>query len=662
MNKSVKHILSTTLVFLSCIVFSHAQKKEIESQTKSQTKSDVVRDKFLRLRKSNFKDTPSTESVLKASDYKFISIDRDTTFVDTTLSIQKEYRYNYLRKDYLELLPFSNTGRVFNQLGYDFSIAENSFSMFVARAKHIDFTTVNDVKYYNVATPFTEMFFKTTMEQGQLADVFFTVNTNPNLNIAVGYKGLRSIGKYRNEKTNGGKFKMSVNYNTKNKRYFAKAHVVMQAIENQENGGITDEGVIEFETQNDEFKDRSRFEVNFTDAVSKLSGKRYYINHYYNVFKQNDSTATYALKVGHISNLEDKKYNFDQTAANVFFGDAFRTSIHDEVRLEKFYNQVFTSFYKEKIGELTAHIGYTDFNYGYNRIVNLVSGSIPNRLKGNYASYGVGYDNTFGKLRLQSKYSINSSSENKGSFFKAKAQYKITDSIQLSAKITIKEALPNFNHRLYQSDYKSYNWYNSELLTTKTQTISGVVDAKKYAKVAASLSTINNYTYFGLNTSNEVKSIQANDVITYLKMNVQKEFKFLRHFALDNTFQYQKVTQKELALSVPEYIVRNTLYYENTFFNSNLFLQTGFIFNFFSKYQMNAFDPLLGEFYTQTEKEFGAYPRLDFFVNAKVRNARIYLKAEHFNSSFTGNNYYSAPNYPYKDFIIRFGLVWDFFL
>jgi len=26
------------------------------------------------------------------------------------------------------------------------------------------------------------------------------------------------------------------------------------------------------------------------------------------------------------------------------------------------------------------------------------------------------------------------------------------------------------------------------------------------------------------------------------------------------------------------------------------------------------------------------------------------------------NNYLSAPNYPYRDFNIRFGLVWNFFL
>jgi hypothetical protein len=31
------------------------------------------------------------------------------------------------------------------------------------------------------------------------------------------------------------------------------------------------------------------------------------------------------------------------------------------------------------------------------------------------------------------------------------------------------------------------------------------------------------------------------------------------------------------------------------------------------------------------------------------------------NSSFSGYNYYVSPGYPYRDFVIRFGLVWNFF-
>jgi hypothetical protein len=185
---------------------------------------------------------------------------------------------------------------------------------------------------------------------------------------------------------------------------------------------------------------------------------------------------------------------------------------------------------------------------------------------------------------------------------------------------------------------------------------------KKYGLLKASYSTIENYTYFGIDViTNGVKPIQYDKDVNYLKLTANKEFRF-RKIALDNTLQYQKVTQTEQVLNVPDFIVRSSLYFSDHWFQKNLFIQFGVTGSYFTEYFMNDYDPLLSEFYVQTEKEFGDFPRLDFFVNAKVRNARIYLKAEHFNSGFTGNNFYSAPNYPYKDFIIRFGLVWNFFM
>jgi len=125
---------------------------------------------------------------------------------------------------------------------------------------------------------------------------------------------------------------------------------------------------------------------------------------------------------------------------------------------------------------------------------------------------------------------------------------------------------------------------------------------------------------------------------------------------------YQEVTDDEQSINVPQIITRNTLYYSNHFFKRALYLQTGVTFNYFTAYNMNAYDPVLSEFYTQNSTEIGSFPRFDFFVNAKIRQTRIYLKAEHFNSAWTGYNYYSAPNYPYSDFAVRFGLVWNFFL
>ena len=154
---------------------------------------------------------------------------------------------------------------------------------------------------------------------------------------------------------------------------------------------------------------------------------------------------------------------------------------------------------------------------------------------------------------------------------------------------------------------------------------------------------------------------QYTNPLQYFRVKFQKEFKAGK-FALDNTLLYQNVVSDEDVLNIPSVITRNTLYYTDELFKKSLKLQTGVTFNYFTKYNMNGYDPLLAEFYTQNETELGGFPRFDFFINAKVRQTRIFFKLEHFNSSLTGYNYFSAPNQPYRDFAIRFGLVWDFFL
>ena len=113
---------------------------------------------------------------------------------------------------------------------------------------------------------------------------------------------------------------------------------------------------------------------------------------------------------------------------------------------------------------------------------------------------------------------------------------------------------------------------------------------------------------------------------------------------------------------MPKIVSRNTIYFSTEMFKKALFLQTGFGVKYFSKYFMNGYDPLLSELYLQNDKKIGEFPLIDFFINAKIQQTRIYFKFEHLNSAITGYNYYSAPNYPYRDFTFRFGLVWNFFM
>jgi hypothetical protein len=176
--------------------------------------------------------------------------------------------------------------------------------------------------------------------------------------------------------------------------------------------------------------------------------------------------------------------------------------------------------------------------------------------------------------------------------------------------------------------------------------------------------TLNDHLYFENSATDETQQIvtpnQYGNTINYVSVKVSKEIKFGK-FALDNTLLYQKTSQQDAILNVPELVTRNTIYYTNYLFKKALFLQTGMTLNYFTNYLANDYNPVIGEFFIQDKKAIGNYPNLDFFVNARIQRTRVFLKAEHFNSALTGNNFYAAPNNPYRDFTIRFGIIWNFF-
>jgi len=526
---------------------------------------------------------------------------------------------------------------------------------------------IEDVNYYNVPTPLTDLYFKTVFSQGQNLDAFFTVNTSKEFNFSIAYKGMRSLGNYQNALTSSGNFRFTTNYQTKNSKYLMRAHITMQDLLNQENGGITDADVQRFISGAEEIKDRSVFDPNFENAENTLEGKRFHLEQVYNLLTKKDSVNTLGLSITNTISFQDKFYEYNQTtAANDFFGTSFNNTIEDRVALEDFYTDFGISLKSNKLGNLDFSLNYNNINYGYNSLVNLNGQTISNRIKDDFFGFNGSYKNKIGKLSLAGSLGANLSDEIKGNFLSTDLDYPITKDINLEVGLNINSRLPNYNLLLNQSAYTNYNWDNKDSFSTiNSQQLSAALKSNKYLNLSLDITNIDNYTFFDLESiQNGVKVIkprQYNQSIQYLRIKAQKEFR-LGKFALDNTVMYQNVTSDDNVLNVPNVITRNTLYYTDEVFEKALKFQTGITLNFFTEYNGNGYDPLLAEFYTQNQTKIGAFPRLDFFINAKVRQTRIYIKAEHFNSSFTGYDYFSAPNNPYRDFAVRFGLVWNFFL
>jgi len=595
----------------------------------------------------------------KIQDYLIITQKNDTIQVDTILSIYKDYKFNYLQRDDFELLPFSNMGQTYNTLSHDFKYS-SLIPGIGASAKHFNYMDVNDINYYRVPTPFTELMYKTAFEQGHVLDAFFTVNISNQFNFSIAYKGMRSLGKYQHILSSTGNFRFTTNYNSKNNRYKLRTHLVKQDILNQENGGISDEDLIGFESGDPEFIDRSLFDPIFENAQNNLEGKRFHMGQSYVLF-QRDSLNSNQISIGNLLTFEDKYYHFTQDSNDPFFGDAFvSSSISDKSTFENFYTEFNARYLNKTLGAFKASLGYNNYNYGYNSLVILNNQTITNRLLGDVLSFGAAYKNKIGALDINGEVGFNITGDLEGNFINGDVSYMFNDDIEAKAGININSKAPDFNYQLFQSDYLSYNWQNN-FRNQQTKQLAIALKSKKYGSLQLDYNTIGNYLYFAKNEGASVKPFQHDGTLNYIRVKFSNEISY-KKFALNNTILFQNVFDGDEVLNVPQLVTRHSFYYTNEFFKKALFLQTGLTFSYFSSYSMNAYDPLLAEFYTQNTTEIGDFPRIDFFINAKISQARIYLKAEHLNSSFTGYDYYSAPNYPYRDFTVRFGIVWNFFL
>jgi len=611
-------------------------------------------------------DTSINAAVKKApyDVYRIISLQKDTTYVDTSITIKKEYEYNYLRKDIFGLLPFANEGQTYTVLDYG-SKKLAAYPELGHSGKHFNYLQIDDIKYYSVATPITELYFKTVMEQGQSVDAFIAVNTSERFNMSVAFKGLRSLGKYINQLSSTGNFRFTTSYNTLNKRYYLNLHFTGQDFLNGENGGITT--LADFESEDPAFQNRARLEVYLKDAKSFMKGKRYFFDHN---FRINAKKGNNNLYLTHQFTYENKFYEYNQktlasTVVNtqiLRFGDAYVSGgINDQSRYNRMHNKVGAIYENALLGKFQFFAEDYRFNYFYDKVLILDSGIIPGSLSDEINTVGGQYEYRKNKWNGVFTYS-NSISNQSLTNFNAQLKYQINTKNELQFQYQMLNKIPDHLYNLHQSSFIGYNWYY-DFKNEKINNLE-VIAKTQWFNASMQISSLNDYLFFSNDATDPQQQIvtpkQYDKTINYLSVKISREFKWWK-LALDNTVLYQQVDQEDDVLNVPQIVTRNSLYYTDYFFKKALYLQTGFTFNYFTKYYANDYNPVLAEAFVQNTLEIGEFPMVDFFVNARIRQTRIFFKVEHLNSRMTGNTFYTAPNYPYRDFMIRFGLVWNFF-
>ena len=601
----------------------------------------------------------------KIQDYLIITRENDTIVVDTSLTIEKYHKINFLREDDFELIPFSNTGIAYNTLS--FSAIKSIKPKMGATNKYISYDSADDVVYYDLPTPFTELMYRSVFEQGQLLDAVYAVNTSRQFNFSISRKGLRSLGNYQNFLSNTSNFSFTTNYLSKNRKLKIRSHYSNQKLFSEQNGGINDSDISNFENGNSQFLDRGVFDPNFENAHNEFLGKRFYSDQTY-ILKEKDSLNNRSLEFFNSVYFEEKKYKFQQKSSDEFFGDSFVSQeINDKLFLNSFNLQTGLVLQSDKFGKFNLGLRYIADRYSLEnyQIDDFVDNSQNINSKTTYLNGS--YSKEFSKIKLKLNTENFIFGDNQSNSFSSIVKFNFKNDNSLALKYNFYSVAPSYNTLLHSSNYENYNWDN-EFDNSATNSISLNLILSNILDLDIDLISVKKHVQFekliddnspGINNYSIVP-VQYLDNLEVLKIKLARKIKFGK-FSIDSKLLLQK-TMSDNIINLPEIVSRNTFYYSTDMFKKALYLQTGFGVKYFSKFYMNGYDPLLSELYVQNEKKIGEFPIIDFFINAKIQQTRLYFKFEHFNSSFTGYNYYSAPNYPYRDFTFRFGLVWNFFM
>jgi len=658
--------MNKSLFFLSILIFfavSSVFSQKFVRQNKGGNNFNTINDKQNDSLRSSGVVKVTLSGKTTYTDYKVFSHKRDTTYIDTTLTLQKEYKFNYLRKDLFEFLEFHNQGQAINNLGYSFNniyrFPDIGFS-----AKQASYLDIEDIKYYEVPTPTSEILYRTGLQQGQVLDALFSLNFSKRLNVTLSYKGLRSLGAFRRALVSNGNFRGSFHYRTKKNQYQIRGHLTSQDFFHQESGGLTPESLVNFIEGDANFSTRARLDVNLLDSESQFDGNRFYLEQSYKLLSSKDTINDKDfsnLKIGHVLTNESKTYDFIQGSLTPdFFGTANSSNPRSKKVSSKITNNELNLEFNSKyvLGKLKAKTNITTYSYGYDTILN--SSSTLNRLKieGNAISFGADWNAKIKNFQLNADASVTPGiGRLSGNFLKGEAVYEKDSVFSVKGTLLLSSKLPNFNTLLHQSEYNDYNWDNNGKFSNVNTRDIGFDLKSKWLNASLNYTNLDNYTYF----DEESKPQQFAGQITYLKVKANREFKFGK-FALDNTVMYQNVSSGSTVFRVPEFVTRNTFYYTDYWFKGKpMLVNVGVTFKYFTKYNANAYNPLLAEFRVQNEEKIG-FPTVDVFFNAQVRRTRLYLKVDNATSSLTAKNYFSAPNYPYRDLTIRFGLVWNWFI
>ncbi len=546
---------------------------------------------------------------------------------------------------YLGNLGLATTSLIFqDQTKWGFDMGRHSFDPYL---KQID-----DLKFYRTLSPYTNLYYIWNKKKEQLFSFSFAQNIGPRVNYAFNFTRLVSVGDYARQEADHLNYDLSTWYTSKNRKYQAFAAIINSSLVLQENGGIKNDSIFRVASAiNSEFEP-----AYLNNASNRIDDKHYFLKQTYafgpteviKIDTQNITRIRPTYRLFHEIRYNNRKDQYLETPidtgvyANIYL-DSINTG--DVYQMKHFQTRFGIEHYKHtlkshRINSTIAYLRYDNILYR-NDI---------------YAGLSIAAEQTY---QLSKRVEILAKAQqgivmdySNNTMLDAKAKFYSKND---SSAISLSYAFSDIDVDVFSQSLISnhHTWSNGFKKVQHNILKANYENTKRKFEVGITLGNVNNKVYYdSLMMPQQLKSYQ------YVQLQVKKAFK-LGKFHLLNQIYMQQNTEKEI-MRLPYLFTYQSLYFQSYAFKKALNLRTGFDVRYYPKTQSYNYDAASSQFYL-SNKSFGDYPIIDFFLTASLKRAVLMLKVDHLNQGFWNKGYYMVEGYPLPDRVVKIGLRWAFY-
>lgn len=503
-------------------------------------------------------------------------------------------------------------------------------------------------KTYNVRQPFTAVTYVQGARLEQFFNILHTQNFSKTGNFSIEYTKINAGGSYVRQKVNNNNILGTFNYTTPKSNYTTKFFARRIKNTTEQNGGLKNDSIFLFPG---EFGlNRRTLSVNLDSAYEQRIANLLTWNQELIIQNKLDSLGEGKSQKIRLNSsfINAKRFYIDKNINTDFYSQILLDSAetNDSLKLNRISNELSYVFASSSKGVDFLFNPYVSHKYLDYRQASTHSFY-------NDIAVGTRLNTIRGKSQINTKISYylagyQQKSYNWETMFRSKFR-----NVGWSIKANLMKENPAIDLQNYSGNH---NVWSNSFIPIETHNFKIGIDSNKWnLRASIDYTDIKNPIYFNYNQ----EPVQTLDFTQVIKTEIEKDFK-LKKWHLTPLVAYQ-YTGGTIVYRLPNYYTSLKAGYGFKAFRKALSIFTGIKLIYYSKVQLMSYSPALGQFYIANNSNVGNYPFLNFFINTRIKNVRIFFTLTHLNSGFRSNfNYFGAMKYPLEDRAYKIGINWNF--